>query len=232
MSEHGDYIVIEGGEGSGKDTQKEYLAEWIREEFKQEPLIVHEPYDDPIIGPFIAELLEGKDPNKDFSNLDYWQQTLLMTAARRGIARQIVSGLREGMWVLSSRNYMSTIVYQGRTITSTIEMDQLHGVAVNIGNGVSADLYLRPDLVLLIDVDPILVREQGRLDGRELSTFERKPIEFHQQIREAYLREANKMNSGYHPVNVEVVDGSQTEQEVFERIIEAVSIYTKGAKND
>ena len=230
--EHGKYIVLEGGEGCGKDTQLEFVAEWLKEELNTEPVVVREPYDDPFFGKFIVDLLNSEDPRHDFNSLDYWQQALAFTGARRGIAKQIVNHLKNGLWVLSSRSYESTIVYQGLAagIESSIELDQLRGVARNIGVGVEGG-PVYPDMVLILDVDPLIAAQ--RIEGRKKDVFDSKPSEFHQKVRRGYLLEAEHSNIGDgFKIDREIIDANQSEQDVFEHILEAVNKLTQGARVD
>jgi dTMP kinase len=154
------YICLEGIDGSGKSTQIELIAEWLKK-CGLEVLRVFEPTNSPA-GKIIREML--KNPNATHEN---FQKTLalLFAADRIILMDKIAQAEHEGKIVLSDRCFYSSMVYQ---------------------NGAQwiADINKyakRPDLVMLMDIDPETAI--SRCEGKD--SFEEK--DFLDKIRKRYL---------------------------------------------
>ena len=211
----GGYVVLEGGEGCGKDSQLTDLKGWLEEQGVRVSL-VREPYDDPIVGPFIQGLLTGENPNGTFADLDSWQQAMLMNAARRGIRKQVAEYLHNGIWALASRNEDSTTVYQGwagdiptenfnEGARSTLTAINLAGSAVENAH---------PDLVLILDINPEAAFRRMSDQGRELDVFERRPLEIQRRVRNGYLLESSRFRYG----GPDVIDADRPFEQVSQDI--------------
>lgn len=100
----GIYVVCEGGDGSGKTTQVNLLAARLTAEGLN-PLVVDEPYEGNPFGVLLRQIAKtGKYPES---------RAPLFLACRAALqAEVIVPALAEGRPVISSRNFMSTLVYQ------------------------------------------------------------------------------------------------------------------------
>jgi dTMP kinase len=173
MTRPGRLITFEGGEGAGKSTQIEYLAEALRAA-KIDVLTTREPGGTPG-AELIRQLLVEGPP-------DRWlplTEALLLQAARHDhLVRRIAPALAAGRWVLCDRFVDSTRVYQG--------------VAGGVGKAVIDRLHatifgdLRPDLTVILDV-PVatgLKRRRGAAGGQR---FEQMTDAFHERVREGFL---------------------------------------------
>jgi dTMP kinase len=191
------YIGLEGGDGSGKTTVAEALAERLRDR-GEEVVIVREPGGTPL-GEAIRRLLLESE------RLDDWAEVFLFAAQRAELAREVVApALLEGAWVVSDRTYYSSIAYQGRA-------RGLGERAVREINEIGLQGVV-PDHVFVLDVPPeTALPRQHRADriGGEGS-------EFQEEVRKGYLALAAS------DPKVSVLDGALPVDEIVERIVEAM----------
>jgi dTMP kinase len=201
------FITLEGGEGAGKSTQANRLANAL-----QARGIVCVQTREPGGSPgaeTIRDLIVQGAPDK----WDGETETLLLFAARADhLARLIKPALAEGSWVLCDRFIDSTYAYQGRargvpeTFIAQLEALVLHG--------------FEPDLTLILDIEPEkgLARTASRaLTGHE-ARFEHFGLEFHKDLRRAFREIAQK-----HPRRCVLVDADRSESHVADAIWQTVS---------
>lgn len=174
------FITFEGIEGSGKSTQIELAAAYLRE--KAIPCVVTREPTGTDIGMKIADILF----KREHGHLCAEAELLLFCAARAQHVRTVIQpALREGKVVLCDRFSDATYAYQGAGRGLDREI-------IRIINDYSA-VHTRPDLTLLFDlpVEAGLIRataRNNRLDDPAASDrFERETLEFHRRIREGYL---------------------------------------------
>jgi dTMP kinase len=130
------FIVVEGIDGCGKDTQILFLSQYLRERGR-DPLIMTDPGSTPV-GEGIRKLvLDGSLEMNEVT------QALLYTAARASLVRKIGDARREGHDVICGRWVMSTVVYQGMAQhLSRFRIEALHKEWVR----------LDPDIYIVIDI--------------------------------------------------------------------------------
>lgn len=170
----GKFIVFDGGEGCGKSTQASLCADAIRAA-GLEVLLVRDP-GTTRIGEMIRRIL--LDPGQ--GELAMRCEMLLYMAARAQMVHEIIlPALKAGKCVISDRFISSTLAYQlgGDGMTA----EQIH----QVGEVAAAGRW--PDLTLILDMP--IERSSARLK-RELDRIERRPIEYHQRVRENYLAQA------------------------------------------
>jgi len=152
----GKYIVVEGPDFSGKDTQCRLLVEWLRQEgydvfFMREPGTGH-------LGNKIREIL--LNIKGEFLSAD--AEMLLFMANRAQIRDEyILPALRRGQVVVSSRDRLSSRTYQGYGRGLSIEAIQSIGDYAM--GGLRPNLYL----VLLKELDSLLEWRSESLDRIE-----------------------------------------------------------------
>ncbi|WP_084419127.1 dTMP kinase [Henriciella litoralis] len=173
MTARGRFITIEGGEGTGKSTLIEALAQHLRSQGLS-VVVTREPGGTPLAEK-ARELVLSTSEDDSWSGL---AQTLLVSAARADhIEKRIEPALSAGSWVLCDRFADSTRVYQRLSGASPADIETITALAV-------ADTG--PDLTLLLDgpVKDLL----GRRESRGVSdTFESRPISFHEDVRKEFL---------------------------------------------
>ncbi|QIH07095.1 MULTISPECIES: dTMP kinase [unclassified Pseudomonas] len=170
------FITLEGPEGAGKSTNREYLAERLRAA-GIEVVLTREPGGTPLAERIRDVLLTPAD---EVMNSD--TELLLVFAARaQHLATVIRPALARGAVVLCDRFTDSTYAYQGAGRGLSLERIEA------LEDFVQGEL--RPDLTLVFDlpVEVGLARASAR--GR-LDRFELEGQAFFQKVREAFLERA------------------------------------------
>jgi dTMP kinase len=165
----GRFVVLEGGDGSGKSTQVARLAASLR----ASGLAVLETFEPGAgaTGAIIRDLLlHGPEVISSVT------EALLMAADRaQHVAADIAPALGRGEWVVCDRYVPSSLVYQGVVRELGVELvEQLSAVATG---------GLEPDLVIVLDVADAVAA--SRRDG-ETDRLEREGELFHAAVRRAY----------------------------------------------
>lgn len=195
----GKYIVLEGHDGAGKSTQISRVAEHLNSR-GLEALIIEEPgSEDPTQGVPIANELRTLIKNGELEK-DGQTNLLMFTAARHELWRQrIAPALKLGHYVLSARNWLSSIAYQG------------------YGEGLDIDLieqttrtytdprYMEPDLTLILAFENEMER-LARISGRGKiqetpDTFESRGDDFQSRVQQGYGKIIERY--GYDTINAE-----------------------------
>lgn len=189
------FITLEGPEGGGKSTNRDYLAARLREQ-GVELLLSREPGGTPL-AERVRELLLS--PSAEPMAAD--TELLLVFAARaQHLAEVIRPALARGAVVLCDRFTDATYAYQGggRGVAEA-RIAQLEAFVQG---------ELRPDLCLVFDlpVDVGLARAAAR--GR-LDRFEREGLAFFEAVRQTYLRRA-----AAEPARYRIVDAAQPLEQV------------------
>ncbi len=198
------FITFEGGEGTGKSTQIEMLAEHLRERGLT-VLVTREPGGTPLAEAVRAVLL---DPTLDPDGLT---ELFLLEAARRDHVEWVVRpAVARGEVVLSDRYADSSTVYQGMVRGVGVErVVELNRIATG---------GLDPDLTVVLDFDHEagLLRARSRNaegDGSE-SRLDDEPSAFHRRVREGFLHLARTS-----PDRVRVVSAEGDSHEVFSNVL-------------
>ena len=183
------FITSEGTEGSGKSTQIAVIKAHM-EAKGHKVVCLREPGGTPIAEE-IRTLL--KTPRKDDYMCDK-TELLLMYAARAQLVETVIKPLlTAGTDVICDRHDLSTVAYQGGG--RGMNMDDINAIRkVVLGD-------FRPDLTIVIDVDPKIGMQRARNRG-ELDRFELSQIDFFERVRNTYLEYAKT-----HQDFVSVVDG-------------------------
>jgi dTMP kinase len=203
----GKFITFEGGEGTGKSTQAAVLAEHLRS-LGIGVTVTREPGGSPGAEIMRHVILSGAA--KPFGPE---AEAILFAAARDDhIQCTILPALRSGKWVICDRFIDSTRVYQGAL--GDVDHRFIRALErVSVGN-------LLPDLTFVLDV-PVeigLKRAAGRRRGATADRFEAETIEFHENLREAYLALA-----AAEPERCVIVDAAAPKKMIAKRIWQVVS---------
>ncbi|WP_416983490.1 dTMP kinase [Streptomyces sp. T028] len=168
---NGFFIVLEGGDGAGKSTQAEALAEWIRAK-GHEVVLTREPGATPVGKRLRSILLDVSS-----AGLSHRAEALLYAADRAEHVDTVVRpALERGAVVISDRYIDSSVAYQGagRDLSPT-EIARISRWATN---------GLVPHLTVLLDVSPETARERFTEAPDRL---ESEPAEFHARVRSGFL---------------------------------------------
>ncbi|MFE2146123.1 dTMP kinase, partial [Streptomyces sp. NPDC059456] len=192
-SDAGFFIALEGGDGAGKSTQVEALADWIRGK-GHEVVVTREPGATPVGKRLRSILLDVSS-----AGLSNRAEALLYAADRAEHVDTVVRpALERGAVVISDRYIDSSVAYQGagRDLSPT-EIARISRWATD---------GLVPNLTVLLDVSPETARERFTEAPDRL---ESEPAEFHQRVRAGFLTLA-----AADPGRYLVVDAGQDPQSV------------------
>ncbi|MFC9913752.1 dTMP kinase [Streptomyces sp. NPDC127197] len=195
----GFFIALEGGDGAGKSTQAEALAEWIRAK-GHEVVLTREPGATPVGKRLRSILLDVSS-----AGLSHRAEALLYAADRAEHVDTVVRpALERGAVVISDRYIDSSVAYQGagRDLSPT-EIARINRWATH---------GLVPHLTVLLDVSPEAARERFTEAPDRL---ESEPAEFHTRVRSGFLTLASS-----DPGRYLVVDAGQ-EPEAVTTVIRA-----------
>ncbi|MFB9413287.1 dTMP kinase [Dactylosporangium matsuzakiense] len=175
-SAHGLFIVFEGGEGAGKSTQVKRLAEELRA-IGREVVVTHEPGATPI-GTRIRSLV--LDPPGEGGDVVTPRAEALLYAADRAhhVASVVRPALSRGSVVISDRYVDSSLAYQGAG--RTLPVDEVSWLSKWATGG------LKPDLVVLLDLDPSVGLARAGKRG-PVDRLESESLAFHERVRYAFL---------------------------------------------
>ena len=181
---------MEGPEGAGKSTNREFIAEHLRER-GIDVLLTREPGGTPL-AERIRELLLAPSDEPMASDTEL----LLVFAARaQHLDQVILPALARGAVVLCDRFTDATYAYQGGGRGLAMQrIEQLE-------NFVQGEL--RPDLTLIFDLPVEIGLSRAAARGR-LDRFEQEGLGFFEAVRNAYLQRARQA-----PTRYQVIDAGQ-----------------------
>ena len=153
-------IVFEGISGTGKETQAKLLRDYLSKQ-KITTQIVYHP---------TPEMKTILSTWRKLRNIDRLTEVYLLMADRSDRVRQIIQpALKRGDWVISLRNYVSALVYQGR---SEKDRDWI--------SREFAHFEPQPDYLFYFDIDPVHVlsriKKRYQETGEALGSFEKREL--------------------------------------------------------
>jgi len=193
------FVTFEGLDGSGKSTQAELLAGWLRAAGRT-VLTTREPGGTPV-GEAVRDLVLHGD------ELSPWTEAALFAAARaEHVELAIRPALERGEDVVCDRYLDSSVAYQG--------------IARGLGEARVLDLNLAvtrgllPDRTFLVLVDPEEARRRG---GEHRDRIERETEEFMRRADAAF-----RSLAASYPERIVALDGHRPAEEIAEEIREHV----------
>ncbi|MFI5522580.1 dTMP kinase [Streptomyces platensis] len=189
----GFFIALEGGDGAGKSTQVEALAEWIRGK-GHEVVVTREPG-----ATAIGKRLRSIILDVSTSGLSDRAEALMFAADRAEHVNSVIRpALERGAVVITDRYIDSSVAYQGagRNLAPT-EIARISRWATD---------GLVPHLTVLLDISPETARERFTEAPDRL---ESEPAAFHQRVRSGFLTLA-----AADPARYLVVDAGQEPEAV------------------
>ena len=205
------FITLEGVEGSGKTSQLDAAARFVRTQGR-ECIVTREP-GGTSLGRRIRRLL--LDPSS--GDIDPTAELLLYVADRVQHVQQVIRpALAAGRVVLCDRFHDATAAYQGMARGLDAAMiQQLHQLVLG---------GLKPDLTVLIDLPAEIglsrawaAVRQGERSGAE-TRFEREALAFHARVRQGYLTLAAR-----EPQRFCIIDGNRPAEAVGRDILTALA---------
>lgn len=163
------FIVLEGGDASGKSTQARRLADRLRSR-DRDVVETFEPGATPAGEEIRTLLLDDNAP------IDPMAEALLLAADRaQEVADVIRPALVRGADVVSDRFVPSSLAYQG--VGRGLGVEQVEKLNRWATGG------LEPDVIVVLDIDEAVAASRRAGPGDRL---ERAGAEFHELVREAY----------------------------------------------
>jgi dTMP kinase len=202
----GQFIVFEGGEGAGKDTQIELLRMRLEVEGALDRYVFVRDPGSTEIGTKLREIvLHDKRVART-------AELLMYLAARVQLAEEkIRPALEAGVTVISNRFDLSTIAYQiyGRERLELLSfVKQMSEYALG---------GVRPDVVVLLDCAPEVGLARAAQAGA-LDRIESEKLAFHERVRAGYHAHVHEYPSHY------IIDASQSEEEVATTVTRALGL--------
>ncbi|MEN6435213.1 MAG: dTMP kinase [Anaerolineaceae bacterium] len=189
------FITLEGPDGSGKSTQIQPLAEFLRQQ-GYTVFTTREPG-----GTTIGDQVRNTLMRLDNQKMHPRTETLLFCAARAQLVEEeIRPRLIRGEIVISDRYADSTLAYQGFGHGNDLaNLRQL----LNFATG-----GLWPDLTVLFDIDALTGLNRRKTSGGEWNRLDDYQIAFHKRVREGYLEMARQEHERWVKINAEMDIGS------------------------
>ena len=185
MNRLGTYIVIEGTDGTGKSTQAEILVKRLQGEGHVVAQF-HEPDGVPIAHELRRIIVDGTLERSALTN------ALLFTAARReNWLQHGLSVLEQGGYVVTTRNYYSTLAYQAvaeglnRGNTQNEDIEYIEALT----RDATDERYMTPDFAFMLDIEDEDERSRRIAQRGELTTpdtFESRNTTFQKKVIEGY----------------------------------------------
>lgn len=204
----GVFITFEGGEGVGKSTQIQLLAERLRL-LGREVVVSREPGGTPG-AEAVRHVILSAGMGEPFGPV---MEATLFAAARNDHVEQVIRpAVHRGAVVLVDRFMDSTRVYQG--VSGNLPVDliaSLERVAI---------AGMVPDLTIVLDLDPAegMARAGARRGQAEAADrFEKEQLAIHEARREAFIILAES-----EPHRIKLVDARADSETVASRVWKTV----------
>jgi len=173
------FITFEGPDGSGKTQQIHLLADYLMA--KGHPVFFSREPGGTDIGDQIRNIL------MDLKNtrMNPRTETLLFCASRAQIVEEVIKPkLDEGYIVILDRYADSTLAYQGYGHGNDLQTLRLLLDFATAG--------LKPDLTILLDLDPQLGLKRRKKGGGEWNRMDAYQLALHKRVRAGYLEMASQ----------------------------------------
>lgn len=204
----GRFIVFEGLDGSGKSSQVEMLAEFLRGR-GEKVYVTAEPTDFDT-GKLLRRIL-SESIEKDM----HYQAALFLadriehiTNPKQGIKKYIDNGYT----VICDRYYYSSLAYQGMSGECDFEW------VLNLNLG--CDKLLKPDICFFLDVDPEICRARIE-NSRDNAELYEKSVELMQRTRNGFLNVLSTLEQRYGH-NILRIDANKSIDNIAKEITEYV----------
>ena len=195
--EKGLFITFEGADGCGKTTQMSLLAEHLEKQ-GYDVVLTREPG-----GKGLGEKVREILLNYDGEVSDRCESFLFLADRAQNIDIIVNPAVEAGKIVLCDRHTDSTVAYQGYGRGLDLNrINQLNNIATN---------GRKPDLTFVFDID---TETSMKRVGKEKDRMESAGLEFHNRVREGYLKIAE-----HEPDRIKVIDALKSIEEIHEEVV-------------
>lgn len=201
------FITFEGPDGSGKTMQINPTADFLRSRGLS-VFTAREPG-----GTSIGDQVRSVLMNLENTSMNPRAETLLFCAARAQLVDEVIRPhLEKGDVVVLDRYADSTMAYQGYGHQNDLGLIRS---LLDFATG-----GLKPDLTLLLDIDPAEGLMRRQKNGGEWNRLDAYQLQYHQRVRQGYLEMAQA-----DPQRWQLIDASQTPDMVQSRIQKVLLSY-------
>jgi dTMP kinase len=196
----GFFITFEGIDFCGKTTQAKKLADYLRKK-GHDVVLIREPG-----GERISEKIRKILLNERNKEMTHTTELLLYLASRAQLTQRIIlPALKEKKIVICDRYSDSTLAYQGygRGLNKSM-IKNLNQVA---SSGLS------PHLTILLDVPIKVCLKRKAKEKKGKDRLEKEKLEFHQKIRDGYLKIAQKDKK-----RIKIIDGRKDQEKTWQKV--------------
>lgn len=217
----GTLIVIDGGDGAGKQTQTDMLVKRLIQDGVQVGTLDFPRYEANTMGALIRECLDGK--RGDFLNLDPRITSTLYAVDRFETKPTIEEWLEEGCVVLLDRYVSSNMFHQGTKVADDVELKELIEWLEKIEFGIFG--LPKPDLNIYFHVDPEerIKMLQHAADKRENVMDLAETNLQHQIDTDETAQKIIGMTSGWSTIECMKEGEMRSRQDIHEEVYEIVS---------
>ena len=197
------HIVIEGQDATGKDTEAKILADYLRSKGKN--VVLYSESGTGSTDPFNQKIAELNFQTNQ--SIDHRTRVLLYLINRYDQWRRIAEPvLKLGGTVITTRNWLSTLIYEGYGAGVS------KSLIIRLHKEVMPEYYFHPDKIVIFTLDDKerakRLNIQSRKDGE---IWKSQNDDFQHRINQAYLKVANDYN-------IPTLDASGDENQVFEKL--------------
>ena len=181
----GTYIVIEGQDATGKDTQAALLADYLKSQGREVVCYAESGTgSDNEFVQTIAKLNYGSA-----QNIDHRTRVLLYIVNRYEQWRQLAEPmLKKGGVVITARSWFSTLIYEGYAAGVS------RSLIIRLNKEVMPEYYFRPDKSVIFTLSDEARAARLKAQSRPKEVWKSQPSDFQQKINAAYLKVAKDYN--------------------------------------
>lgn len=196
------HIVIEGQDATGKDTQADLLAEYLRSQGKK--VVAYSESGNGSDDPLVQSIMQA-NLSKDYDT-SLKTHALLYLANRYELWRKLAEpALKNGDYVITTRNWLSTLIYIGYVGgMSKNTIAKLHHLIL-------PEQYFHPDKIVVLTVPEKVQLERMGVQARTNEVWKSKGLEFQQKVNHGYAKVIKEYN-------LPELDASGTIEEVQESL--------------
>ncbi|WP_046003735.1 dTMP kinase [Pseudoalteromonas rubra] len=210
-------LVCDGSNGAGKTTVIQGIADYLEQQ-GYDVVLTREPGGTPIGEKVRSVILDPSTPE-----MGSMTELMLFGAARaQHVEEKIRPALEAGKVVISDRFDAATFSFQH--YARGIDLETITTINELALGG------FKPDMNLILDLDPQLGLQRVSQRGEGLDRLEDEKMEFLHRAREGYLAQAKA-----DPARFCVIDASQDKQSVLSdclKVVDALIATNRNRKND
>ena len=181
-------IVCDGSNGAGKTTVIKAIEDHLKSK-GLEIIVTREPGGTPISEKIREVVLSPETPEMT----DITELMLFSAARAQHVKEKIVPAINAGKIVISDRFDAATISFQHYARGLSLDLiTQLNNMALD---------GFKPDINIILDLDPALGMERVNSRGEGLDRMEKQKMDFLIKARNGYLQQAKQ-----DPSHFEIID--------------------------